>query len=305
MKVEEIIQRLPFFNDWDKKQIQHSFIASDKIELSDPQHRIILKFLPIQRYPELKQEVQLEKILDQCGFQTDSILEYGMLADIELSYLIKSYLPEHTLSQELSYYSQEDHYGIGRDLGKKMHRLHTKVLQEIEHLDRNWLDDFFKKVNLLRYEYGLLDNKGDLDYLLIDMLDKERYLLHNIILKPIHGHLESKYIRFDEEGRLHLHGMRDLILADPIYDFRHLNHLALKHPCFSRGVVDGYYPQGPPRQFFRLLRFYSGVLILEDLIRSYSEGKSLSEGEDLKRLFDMYGDFSEVVPEWYRTPCIS
>lgn len=300
MNVENLLQRMAFFDDWNKEKIIHQFVAPDKVELSDPTHHVMLKLMPIDHYAEMEQEVELEKLLEQCGFQPATILDHGLMADLQRAYMIKAYVPEHTLFQELDRLVESDHYPLGLDLGAKVHDLHRFILQDVGHLDHDWLDTFVNRVNLLRYDYAMLADKGDHDYLLMDMLDQDRYLLRNVILKPIHGHIEPKFIRFDQAGQVHLHGMRGLMLGDPIFDFRHLNHVAIQFPNFARGIVDGYYPDGLPRHFFKLLRLYSGSIILEDLIKLRNHQDNQMDAEILDKLFDMYADFSEVVPIWYR-----
>ncbi len=167
--------------------------------------------------------------------------------------------------------------------------------------DNSWLQAYNNKISLVLYNHGLSSATGLKDYILVDFIEANNFLLNDRDSFEIYNHrLENIYLEKEDV----VFRTRDKDESgDYIMDFLFLHDLARIDEDFATSLLKKYFDGEPGRKFFRILSFYTAVSCL-DLITKYNsiidplEKEKL--GEKINYLFEIYEDFSEEYPLWYK-----
>lgn len=193
------------------------------------------------------------------------------------------------------------------DLGEEeKNELVEKIVAKLKdkhHLldDDSWLEAYNNKISLVLYNHGLSSATGLKDYILVDFIEANNFLLNDRDSFKIYNlKLENIYL---EERNVVFKTRDKNESGDYIMDFLFLHDLARIDEDFATNLLKKYFDGEPGRKFFRLLSFYTAVSSL-DLITKYNsiidplEKEKL--GEKINYLFETYEDFSEEYPLWYK-----
>ena len=90
--------------------------------------------------------------------------------------------------------------------------------------------------------------------------------------------------------------------GDPWEDFRRIPWCAQKSPAFACGMIDGYFEDGVPPAFWRLLALYIAANALGAL--SWAQPFGREEVDVIRRqgmdVLQWYDGMENLVPSWYR-----
>ena len=184
---------------------------------------------------------------------------------------------------------------LSKELLKLLKEKHTLIE------DKSWIDGYNNRINLILYNHGLSSSTGLKDYILVDFIEANNFLLNDRDSFYIFGHsLDNIYLT---NGELEIKTREKDLSGDYVMDFLFLHELARLDEKFTNDLLKKYFDGEPGRKFFRLLSFYTAVDCL-DLITKYNSIIDQVEknrlGEKINYLFEIYEDFSEEYPLWYK-----
>ena len=90
--------------------------------------------------------------------------------------------------------------------------------------------------------------------------------------------------------------------GDPWEEFKSIVWSVQNAPAFASGIVDGYFAERVPTEFWRLLMLYVCVNMLGSLLWAIPFGESEVRvmRNQAAQVLDWYDAMRSIVPAWYR-----
>lgn len=160
-------------------------------------------------------------------------------------------------------------------------------------------EDFVDITNLFLFEHGLLLNTGLKDYVLVDFIKNNSYLVNGINLpKSI---FDSSILELGIEDDLSLSNFNLNKYFDIYKEFVAINAISKSNPYLCNLIVKEMDAKTFDRKFFRVLSFYTAVYCLHlriDIEREKNEFRKNELNEKLDYMFEVYDDFTQINPKW-------
>lgn len=271
-------------------------ISSNKYKVRLGENNFVFSLLDLDEYEKLENEAYINDQLENAGLNPLKIYDMGLLPDIEKSYKLYEYREEISLREFLDTSNKEDQIILALKFAKALKNLHS--IRPPENID--WQNIFLVKTNNIFYKHGLsqIDEK---DYILTDYIKVNRHLTENTSINLLYTNLNDKNIRVYDKNKLDLRSIKKIEYGDGISDFVEINKIAIQNPIFSKAVLEGYFSgKKPSRKFFKLLSLYQASAILESMIDLRNNKESYLNADEIYHIMQMYDDFNEIQPSWYR-----
>lgn len=271
-------------------------ISSNKYKVRLGENNFVFSLLDLDEYEKLENEAYINDQLENAGLNPLKIYDMGLLPDIEKSYKLYEYREEISLREFLDTSNKEDQIILALKFAKALKNLHS--IRPPENID--WQNIFLVKTNNIFYKHGLsqIDEK---DYILTDYIKVNRHLTENTSINLLYTNLNDKNIRVYDKNKLDLRSIKKMEYGDGISDFVEINKIAIQNPIFSKAVLEGYFSgKKPSRKFFKLLSLYQASAILESMIDLRNNKESYLNADEIYHIMQMYDDFNEIQPSWYR-----
>ncbi|WP_100065171.1 hypothetical protein [Miniphocaeibacter massiliensis] len=290
MEKYEYIKEIEFFKKYGEG-INVSEISKDIFVIESGDKKFSLRTFPIDKYGSVLDKKNKIDTLIKSGRKLYSILDAGKICNLGICYRITDYITEVKRSD-----IDKDNYELGYYIGetiKKYHELSHKVT------DLKWEKSYNHKINYIFHEYGLCEYIGDKDYILMDYVKENKYLIFDRDTIEIFSFNNIRDIPVDDDGKIYLFGIQDIFIADPYFEFKDININYYKDEAYSAGLIDGYFGGKPSRLFFKTLALYT---IIETLGKEFKFCKEINNDVVMlktEELSSYYNDFNNIYPNWY------
>ena len=284
-----IVSAAPLLKGWsgDKKYI---------LENGDGE-RYVLRLSDHGLCEKKKRQFELLQKIELLGLDCSRPVEFGVTADGAV-YTLLSYLEGEDGETAVAALSDRAVYRLGVEAGNCLRKLHSVDIppQELTWWDR-YLEKMPRKIAALNAcEYKLPMQDKILDYY------KTHYeIMKNRPLVLCHGdyHLGNMIVNngnvgiidFDKNG-----------IADPYDEFKPFCWNVMVSEYFETGLINGYFENSVPDDFWRILKFYTAESLISHLPWSVKFGQ-----QEIKTALDVtdrqlqwYGNFERDVPTWYK-----
>ncbi len=224
-----------------------------------------------------------------------------------------SYVDGEPLKDYLSKIDKKEAYNLGKELGntlKKVHSIEVNVLNfHIPHWygKYKWIQKTIVDNSIHRAE----KEKAFIYYQENEGIIKERYssdyyyhkVNGNYIFDENGNHVIEKVLSFifDDirlenlvvsNAKVYIKCPINIAIGDPLYDFKFLSLIALENVDFAKGIIDGYVDNKTAKDFFKMLKYYTSELIIQE------NDKSLNP-EIINKIENSYDGFKLDIPKWY------
>jgi len=283
------ISKVPVNKGWSKDK---KYCVTD-----EKGNKFLLRVSPLEQYDSKKLEFELMEKVAALGVPMCMPLEFG--TNDEGVYSIQTWIDGTDAEEILQELSCEEQYDYGFESGKILQKIHSiPAPKEIE----DWEERFNRKAdrNIKRYEECHL--KYDKGQAFIDYINDNRYLLKNRPQTYQHGDYHSGNMMIDKNKKLVIIDFNRCDFGDPWEEFNRIVWCAQAAPMFATGMVNGYFDNEVPMEFWKLLAFYISSNTLSALPWSipYGEGEINTMINQAKDVLDWYDDMKNPVPSWYR-----
>lgn len=161
------------------------------------------------------------------------------------------------------------------------------------------MEGFVDITNLFLFEHGILENTGLKDYVLIDFLKNNSFLVSDIKLPTTI--FESSILELGIADDLSLTNLEANQYFDIYKEFVAINAISRSNPELCRLVVEKIGPSLLDRKFLRILSYYSALYCLHLRIDIENEKNDFTKeilNEKLNHMFNIYEDFTSISPSW-------
>ena len=247
----------------------------------------------------------IEKDIDHCN---EMSLQYSYLGDIagtdiimpkilhkncqknfegkECSFLVFTYVEGEPLKEYLKKSDSVDTYNLGIQAGEALKKLHSV---QVKWPCMPWWT-----------RHGWTHDRFVRDYQPAPEFDKafECYKDSAVLMDGRSSSFLNYNVTMDNffvcNGKIGFEDFSDIFKGDGYYEFRFCAQMALENADFVNGMINGYFDNNVPDNFFPLLRYYTCELILDDL-------RKIGDVETVEKISEAYDGFELTVPKWYKS----
>ncbi len=279
----------PIKKGWSKDQ-KYLLTASNN-------EKYVLRITNMELYEKKKSQYLLLKNLNNLDINASVPIDFDIL-DEKNCYMLLTYLEGMDAEVAVSKMSNIDAYKLGTTAGIILKKLHSIPVNEPH---QSWWEKYQAKMpikinNLLNCKYQLpMQDK------LINYYKSHIYLMQNRGQRFSHGdyHLGNMIV---QDGKIGIIDFDKNTIADPYDEFKPYCWNTLKSEYFETGLINGYFDNKIPDDFFKILKFYAVEWMISHLPWATNYGE-----EDVKKASKIneyqmkwWDNFELDIPLWYK-----
>jgi len=232
-------------------------------------------------------------------------LGIGMCLPVELGegpegvYVIQSWIDGADAESVIPGLPEDEQYAFGLEAGRMLVKLHS-LPPPADAVP--WQERYGAKIDRKLKMYSQSPIKYDRDEPFLRYIEQNRQLIASRPQSYQHGDYHIGNMMVDRSGKLIIIDFDKDDYGDPWEEFNRIVWCAQAAPAFASGMVDGYFPQGVPMEFWRLLALYISSNILSSLPWAIPFGQE--EIDTMRRqaadILFWYEDMKNCVPNWYK-----
>ena len=278
----------PLLKGWSKDK---------KYILTSENQKYLLRISDISLYEKKREQFELLKKIEKLNIYCSKPIEFGKLNE-EKIFLLLTYLEGESAEDVLPKLSDKEAYILGVEAGKALKQLHSIP---VDTSSLSWWNKYQEKMPRKIKALKECEYKLPLESFLIDYYQNKSYLMENRPLMFSHGDYHAGNMIVNN-GKIGIIDFDKNTIADPYDELKPFCWNVFKSEYFETGLINGYFENQIPNDFFKILKFYSVESLISHLPWSVQFGE-----EDIKTAYRVYdamlewwGNFNLDVPTWYK-----
>ena len=268
-----------------------------KYILTSETNKYLLRVSDSSLYNKKKEQYELLKRIEELDIYCSRAVDFGTLEDGSV-FMVLTYLEGESAEDVLPSLSDEEAYKLGIEAGKVLKKLH---IIPIEVQEKSWWEKYKEKMPRKIKALKECEHKLPLEFFLIEYYESKAYLMEDRPLMFSHGDYHAgNMIVFN--GKIGIIDFDKNTIADPYDELKPFCWNVFRSEYFETGLINGYFDNNVPEEFFKILKFYSVESLISHLPWSVQFGE-----EDIKTAYRVYdamiqwwGNFNLDVPTWYK-----
>lgn len=281
-----------------KEKINKGWSADNKYLIKDDNNnKYLLRISSIDQYDKKLIEFDYLKKLEKIGLSMCKPIEFGICDDGV--YIILSWIEGVDAQEYILNLSNKEQYEYGIIAGKELLKIHSlKAPSNIF----DWEEKFNKKIDRKIKMYEDCPIKIDKANNLIEYINNNRHLLKNRNLVFHHGDYHIGNMMINENKELVIIDFNRADFGDPYEEFNRIVWCAQASSYFASGIVDGYFNNDVPIDFWKVLALYISSNTLSSIPWAIPFGKEeievmINQSKDVLRWYD---NMNTYIPSWYK-----
>lgn len=285
----QIINKTPIHKGWSDDQ-KYCAVAKDGC-------KYLLRISSLDRLERKQREFDQMQRVATLNIPMCLPLEFGICDDGV--YSIQSWIQGEDAEPVIMEMDPKRQYQYGLDAGRILAKIHTiSAPPEIT----DWETRFNTKIDRKLAMYDACELKYPNDHAIIDYIEKNRPLLKGRPQCYQHGDYHIGNMMINYEGILTIIDFDRDDFGDPWEEFNRIVWCAQAAPAFASGMVDGYFDDKVPVEFWKLLALYIASNTLSSLPWAIPFGEEeikvmQAQAADVLRWYDQ---MHQVIPSWYK-----
>lgn len=259
--------------------------------------KYLLRISPIEKYEEKKAGFERMQRVSSLGVPMCQPVEFGVCE--EGVYSLQTWIEGNDAEEIVPLLSDKEQYHYGLEAGRILKKIHTiRVSLTVE----DWETRFRDKMNAKIQMYRECPIKYENGQVFLDYINTYQHLLKDRPQCYQHGDFHIGNMMLDKELKLTIIDFDRDDYGDPWEEFNRIVWSAQKTPIFSTGMINGYFNNEVPINFWQLLALYISCNTLSSLPWAIRFGQSQIDimklqANDILKWYDLKKD---PVPAWYR-----
>lgn len=258
--------------------------------------KYLLRISPISQYNQKKQGYQMMEHVAKLDVPMCKPIEFGICDDGVYSF--QSWIDGIDMESIISTLPDKSQYKYGLEAGRILKKIHAVP---IPNMQEDWEIRFNRKMNNKIQKYQECPIKCENGQFFIDYINANRHLLHNRPQVYQHGDYHIGNMMIDKKGNLQIIDFDRNDFGDPWEEFNRIVWCAQQSSFFASGMVDGYFGNVVPMDFWRLLALYIASNTLSSVYWAIPFGKDevntmLNQAQEILQWYD---NMQKVIPLWY------
>ncbi|MGM9521374.1 MAG: aminoglycoside phosphotransferase family protein [Oscillospiraceae bacterium] len=291
MKNSCFISREPIDKGWSGDR-KYCVVAADGT-------KYLLRVSPIEQYQRKKSEFELMGQAAALGVPMCRPLAFG--TSDEGVYSVQSWIDGEDAEESIPMLPSDEQHSFGFDAGRILREIH-KIPAPAGTED--WETFFNRKINRKIQMYEDCPVKYENGQAFIDYINDHRHLLKNRPRTYQHGDYHIGNMMIGRDKRLYIIDFDRSDFGDPWEEFNRIVWCAQASPAFAAGMVNGYFNNDVPMEFWELLALYisSNTLSSVSWALPFGEGQIQVMINQAKDVLSWYNNMKNVIPSWYSPP---
>ena len=281
-------------NNWISiDKISEGFSSDIKYRVIDKDNQVfLLRICSIEKYEKIKMQFKLLSKLKNMN--TPKPISFGLTNNNKV-YILLTWVNGVDAINKIKDFDLLKQYSLGVDAGKILKKIHNIKPKKIVSND-NYKEKILKKINKFNELNYNLDKKDIVINYILDSFDriKEKQITIN------HGdyHLGNMVIDEDKIGIVDFDKLGE---NDKYDDFKPFCWNVLRSPMFQNGLINGYFNNKVPDDFFYKLSVYAAESLISHLPWAIKFGEEeIKIATDIYyKMLEWYKDFTITIPTWY------
>jgi len=286
-----------------KKEPINKGLSDDKkyyVETADGK-RMLLRLTDIAEYERKKFEYEKMERVYELGVICPKPIEFGLCDDGKTVYSLSGWLDGEDVENALTHITKTEQYAIGFKAGIVLRKIHTlPAPDDAEPWDIRFLNKIQIRIDLYN-KHNLQCENGEK---IIKYLHDRQNLLKNRKQTFWHGDFSAGNQMLMPNGEI---GTIDFNYwhyghGEPWWEFVGIPWGEEPNSHHFTGMINGYFDNNPPRDFFELLAYYYASDTLSALCYSFL-GLEPCKPEDGRRHMEnvlrWFDNLQNPVPIWY------
>ncbi|MEC0240327.1 aminoglycoside phosphotransferase family protein [Paenibacillus dokdonensis] len=300
-EIQARMEQIPLLAGSDSMiHIDKGFSGDQKFMVTKESRKYLLRVFDIKLYPQKGMEYEALIRMQHYQVQCSRPLELGRWDDIELGYMILTFIEGEEAAVGISDYSPETQYAIGLEAGAELLKIHQYNAPEFI---QSWYERQLKKYHRNRDQYRSCGVQIKDDTKLFAFIDEH---LHWMLHRPNRFQHDDFHLANLVVKDGHLSGVIDFNRCDwgdPIHDFLKISFFSSDlSVSFAIGQIHGYHgQQEPDKTFWQMYSLYLAMNLVGSVawtLRVYPEGISDMMNR-IDRVLEDHQYFENMVPVWY------
>ena len=215
-------------------------------------------------------------------------------------YLVTSWVDGEDAEDACPRLSEAEQYRCGCEAGEALRRIHTIPAPAGQEA---WPARYSRKIDRKLANYAACPLKYDGGERFIRHISDFRHLLAGRTEQCFqHGDYHIGNWMLDRDGRVVVIDFSRMDYGDPWEEFNRIVWTAQASPAMASGMVDGYFPEGAPEDFWRLLSLYIASNTLSSLYWAipFGEKEIATMRRQAAEILGWYDGFGRLIPSWYQ-----
>ncbi len=260
--------------------------------------KYFLRIAPPEKAGRASRSFEMQKKMYALGVPMCVPVDCGECEDG--FFTLQSWVDGKTAEETVSSLPEREQYSLGYGSGAILKKIHSIPAPDDA---PDWEPRFNAKADRKIRAFRECPIKIEGGELFIDCIERNREFLRDRPQCFQHGdyHVGNMMI---ESGRLIIIDFDRFDFGDPWEEFNRIVGCAQKSPLFARGMVNGYFEDSVPPDFWRLLALYisSNTLSSVPWAIPFGEGQIEVFIAQAKEILDWYDGMKRTVPRWYTEP---
>lgn len=259
--------------------------------------RYLLRVSDISEYDAKKAEFEMMRQVSALGVPMCQPIEFGVCDEGVFS--LQSWIDGDDAEEVIPALSDTEQYVYGLEAGrilKKIHSIPAPSSQE------DWEARFNRKMDYKIQKYNECPIKYENGQAFIDYINENRYLLKDRLQTYQHGDYHIGNMMIGRDKKLYIIDFNRNDFGDPWEEFNRIVWCAQKSPLFASGMVNGYFGNDVPLEFWKLLALYisSNTLSSVPWAIPFGEEQIRVMANQAKEVLEWYDNMKNPVPAWYK-----
>lgn len=280
-----------------KERIEKGWSGDKKYCVTDScGNKFLQRVSSIEQYDCKKKEFEMMQRLEALGLPMCTPLEFGV--SDEGVYSIQSWIDGVDAEDIISTLSDSKQYTYGLEAGHILCKIHSIPAPDSQ---EDWEIRFNRKVDYKIQKYMECPIKYENGQAFINYINENRHLLKGRPQVYQHGDYHIGNMMINQSGQLHIIDFNRNDYGDPWEEFNRIVWSAQKSSLFSSGMVNGYFDDKVPLEFWRLLALYISGNTLSSVPWAIPFGVEQIRVmiDQAKDVLSWYENMRNPVPTWY------
>lgn len=262
-------------------------------------NKFLLRVSPAEQYDRKKAEYMLMKQVAALGVPMCKPLEFG--TSEEGVYSIQTWIDGIDAEEAIHTLTDDEQYSYGLESGRILKKIHQiPAPKETE----DWEPRFNRKIDFKIKMYQECPIQYEKGQAFLDYIYTHRHLLQGRPQTYQHGDYHIGNMMLSSDCRLYIIDFNRFDFGDPWEEFNRIVWCAQAAPLFASGMVNGYFENEVPVQFWELLALYISSNTLSSLPWAIPFGNKeievmLNQGNEVLHWYD---NMRTTIPTWYVNP---
>lgn len=258
--------------------------------------KYLLRVSPLEQYDRKKKEYDLMRQVADLNIPMCLPIEFGVTN--EGVYSIQSWIDGTDVESEANKLTDNEQYLYGFEAGQILKKIHSISAPScIE----DWEVFFNRKINRKLKMYEDCPIKYENGQAFIEYINSHRHLLKGRPRTYQHGDYHVGNMMIGKDGKLYIIDFNRCDFGDPWEEFNRIVWCAQAMPSFATGMVNGYFDNKVPEEFWELLALYISSNTLSSVPWAIPFGQReidvmLNQANDILTWYD---NMQKCIPTWY------